>query len=845
MRKEFLTVLVATAVCALPSGAKPRAEVAMRHTVDGLLSPEANMVKAVSSDCYRVYENPNGGFVVLSTDDLLPDILAYSPCGNLSGDATSKNPGLLWWLRAVEEASRDIVKGNRKHAPIKPDTDRFAERIAPMITAQWGQEEPFFNFCPVGSSAGSMGGIQEHCLTGCVATAIAQIMHYHKFPEHGQNYHLIYFPFGDTSGQKLEVDFSESYYDWNNMLDSYQKGYSEEEANAVALLMYDCGVASNMVYRTTGSAAFTKDAAEGLVKYFGYASTTTVENRVNYTDAEWMDKVYAELNAGRPIFYGANDVAAGGHAFVIDGYNSDGMVHVNWGWEGKDNGYYDISILNPGSYQFSMNQDAIMGIVPDKVMETIKENLSFTEPGSLAAYFGADERMRVKELAVSGPLNSDDIRSLREMAGVDADGNPTDGILKTLDLSEATIMAGGEPYFTAGNLSTSDDRIGDFMFAGCRALQFLKLPGSVKSIGDGAFLDCMGLKELEIPLDGEREYIREGNLLFNPSKTELICALPFDVTAFYEMPATLKNIRKHAFHGASKLVNIILPSGLLGIGESGFEGCRSLRQIKLFAVEPPVAAHDAFKDVTKHGCVVMVRAGSKGSYEKAEGWCEFKGTYMVESYPINFDNIQEFGTTIKVTNAYKIYGDPNPAKFGYKITGDKLSGGTPVMTCDADEFSPVGEYVILIERGTITDEAVDFEDGILFVMPAMLTVMADDAVREQGQPNPEFTMTFDGFRNGEDESVIDEFPVVTTLADESSPIGDYTLFVSGGSALNYDFDFYNGVLHVTEAAAVGSMKAETVSGSLYDIYGRRLPEGSRPISGIYILDGKKIIIKQQ
>ena len=882
-------------LCASPA---PRTQKQLQHTADSLLiAPSSSLLAPRTSynaprkkgapsgpvsrcitatKTYAIYASDDTtSLVVLSTDDLLPEVLAYIPrtshlvpltSSYLVPHTSKKRSPLSWWLQAIDEAASAIIKSGKQFSPIKPDTDRFPEAVPELVTAKWGQEEPYSNLCPYGTSTGSMGEtVQGHCLTGCVATALAQIMFYHRFPQHGQSYHSIYYPAGDVTGQKLEVDFSESYYDWDNMLPSYRSSdssvssgsaaYNEQQALAVAKLMYDCGVASNMIYRPTASAALTTDAAEGLVKYFGYATTTTKEDRDNYSDQQWMDKVFTELAEGRPIFYGANDVAQGGHAFVIDGYNADGLVHVNWGWYGDDNGYFDISLLNPRTYQFSMNQDAIMGIKPDHVLETIKENISLTAPGELSNRYNDEELLRVKELTISGPLNDDDIRTLRFMAGSDDEMQPTQGILKYLDLTNATILSDITPL----------------MFAHCTALQTLRLPSSTISIGDGAFIGCTRLQELTIPEGDDKEYRLDGNLIYNADKTELIAALPYDQTAYYVMPQGLTAIHDYAFYEATKLVGVEMPNSVTAIGQQAFRGCASLRQLKLFAVEPPVVGSECFRDVVKRACTIIVRAGSKAKYEAAEGWRDFKGTYMNDTQPINFDNIKEFGTTIKVTNAYREYGEANPSRYGYKVTGDALSGGVPELTCDADEFSPVGEYPIHITAGSITDEAVDYVDGTLFVLPALLTVTANDAERPAYQHNPEFTVSYEGWRNDEDESVLDELPIVTTTATWQSPAGEYPLTVSGGAAHNYEMEYIPGTLTITDApiptgvVAIdnGQLKIDNYGqltidnyGSVYDLQGRLISRGYEVPSmkkGVYIVrsaegrlqgkNGKKIIIK--
>jgi len=230
-----------------------------------------------------------------------------------------------------------------------------------------------------------------------------------------------------------------------------------------------------------------------------------------------------------------------------------------------------------------------------------------------------------------------------------------------------------------------------------------------------------------------------------------------------------------------------------------------------------------------------------------------------------------------VTNAYREYGEANPSRYGYKVTGDALSGGVPELTCDADEFSPVGEYPIHITAGSITDEAVDYVDGTLFVLPALLTVTANDAERPAYQHNPEFTVSYEGWRNDEDESVLDELPIVTTTATWQSPAGEYPLTVSGGAAHNYEMEYIPGTLTITDApiptgvvAIDNGQLTNDNYGSVYDLQGRLVSRGyegtwvrgyensnnahegnlapshhSTPApsmkNGIYIINGKKYI----
>ena len=204
-----------------------------------------------------------------------------------------------------------------------------------MVTTLWGQQSPYNKLLP--------NTKKGHIITGCVATATAQVLNYFKYPLRGVGSRTLYYPANDTSGDAIVADFGNTTYDWANMKDDYSGTYTEAEANAVATLMLHCGVASNMEYGTAnvGSSAFMTDCAEGLRNYFGFAEAEHV-SRADYTTAQWMDIVFTELSNGHPLIYGGVSPGSmgvdAGHAFVIDGYNKDGLVSVNWGWNGDVNG---------------------------------------------------------------------------------------------------------------------------------------------------------------------------------------------------------------------------------------------------------------------------------------------------------------------------------------------------------------------------------------------------------------------------------------------------------------------------------------------------------------------------
>ena len=196
---------------------------------------------------------------------------------------------------------------------------------------------------------------------------MAQVMRYYQWPLKGTGS----YSYTDGNNGTLTADFSNTTYDWSNMLESYTSGSISKQDSAVATLMYHCGVAVSMTYSTTGSSATLSDAATALKNYFGYDTDLNIYTRDFYKSSDWMSMIKTELDNARPVLYGGSTGTAG-HAFVCDGYDSNNLFHINWGWSGYYNGYFELSILNPpptGSTTttggFSQGQQIITGIKKD------------------------------------------------------------------------------------------------------------------------------------------------------------------------------------------------------------------------------------------------------------------------------------------------------------------------------------------------------------------------------------------------------------------------------------------------------------------------------------------------
>ena len=350
-------------------------------------------------------------FVLMSADDCVQPILGYSLTGRFDFENMPDNKR-AWiqgysneiryavdnQLRASSEVTqqwRDLVEGN-------PNAGRAITAVAPLIQTQWDQGDPYNLLCPGGS------------VTGCVATAMAQIMKYWNYPEHGIGSHSYSHP---TYGE-LSADFQSTIYDWNNMINSYYGSSTYAQKMAVATLMYHCGVSVNMNYSPTASGAGNTIVAEALKNYFNYSSDVVFRVRSEYTDNDWIVMLKNDLNLSRPIWY-CGSGSGGGHAFVFDGYNSNNYFHVNWGWGGYCDEYYVVNNLNPGpggigsgnNGIYNDNQGAVFGIRPSECTANAPVNLTYSQNGrnvtlSWSAATGASSYLVYRNNSFVGEVSS-------------------------------------------------------------------------------------------------------------------------------------------------------------------------------------------------------------------------------------------------------------------------------------------------------------------------------------------------------------------------------------------------------------------------------------------------------
>lgn len=336
---------------------------------------EGDSVSKTYLPFYCLADSIDGRAILISGDLRMETILGVT---DMLPQADSNLPSPM--LDLIELYTKEYIFLQENNPQIEKDalTAVAAPDVSPLLATQWGQGSPFNDLCP------------NNYPSGCVATAMAQIMNYHQFPESG------YGSFSYTSRSKrlrLSCDFASITFDWQNMVDKYDSKSNSRQRQAVASLLYACGVSVSMDYDKGGSGAYDLDVPYALINYFGYNANVVCLQRDYYSREEWLDRLYTELEANRPILYCGSDSREGGHAFIVDGCrSSDNKVHVNWGWNGEFDGYYVLSSLNPNHYRFSTNQSMINNFAPSiigthedifyaskfEIKGTIKDNSKLT-----------------------------------------------------------------------------------------------------------------------------------------------------------------------------------------------------------------------------------------------------------------------------------------------------------------------------------------------------------------------------------------------------------------------------------------------------------------------------------
>ena len=365
---------------------------------------------------YYIYNRgTNAGFVIIAGDDELTPYIGYATTGRFVVEDMPEQ--LVAFLKACQERINELASSISYHQALQPTRPSASEptEVKPLLgNIQWNQSAPWNNQTPVVNG--------EHTPVGCVATAYTQVMRYHQWPTQGEG---TFSYTEERSDRQHSVDYGSTTYDWANMPERYDdpSQATEAETKALSTLAYHAGVAVKMMYAPGGSGTYTPLVARALRDHFRYDKRVSFKNRANYTQATWEQLLRKELIAARPIVYSGNG-SGGGHAFVCDGYDAEGLFHINWGWGGMSDGYFNLNYLVPSDLGigggagggFSLGQGAVIGIMPDRtgdsqrtmssVVTTWRFNMRFDE-GTLDAtanyeVFLADEATPYNDLITYG-----------------------------------------------------------------------------------------------------------------------------------------------------------------------------------------------------------------------------------------------------------------------------------------------------------------------------------------------------------------------------------------------------------------------------------------------------------
>ena len=471
-----------------------------------LVHSEPSLAQPQATD-YYVFDD-GIGFVVVSGDDRAQSVLAY---GDGRFDMANQPCNLRWMLEHYKTQMEYLYT----HPAAQVERSFTSSTVVePLLSCTWWQVTPYYNQCPKYHG--------EYCATGCIATAMAQVMYYWKFPDS-----LPALPAYTSFTNRIPVPaLPGTTLDWDNMLDGYHQQYTVTQGEAVATLMRYCGQGTSMDYGTDGSGSGCWNQLVAM-QVFGYNLSAQLLHRDDYGTDEWNALMLEDLAEGVPILYsGYGD--EGGHAFVVDGFDGS-RYHINWGWEGSGNGYFALDAFTVGHWDFSFGQEMQHRLYPENY---------------------------------TGPWDLD-----------------VDGVCYRLTGNEATVTY-RKPTFnsyqgqveipaqvTRGGVTYTVTAVGNNAFRGCSELTGVTLPSTIRHIGKYAFKDCVNLTRLALPKDVVT--IDYAALQGCTSLSSLT------------LGSSLEEIGYYAFDGCGSIKRLTIPCSIRSIGNCAFMGCGGLSNVTI------------------------------------------------------------------------------------------------------------------------------------------------------------------------------------------------------------------------------------------------------------------------
>lgn len=519
-----------------------------------------------SAPTLYVFETQQGGYVIASADERAYPVLGYSEDGTFSEDTLN-----CCMKYILEQYSRQIEDARKQNLPryVQALENDTRQNIEPLITCEWSQREPFNNLCPITSTGG-------HSVTGCTATAMAQIMYYHKWPEQGVGTHS--YTWHNTN---LSADFGNTTYRWDLMKDRYDEDLNDPE-DAVATLMYHCGISADMNYAfySSDNGSSASLSAESFEKYFNYSSI------IEKIESDLENKIYDELIHQRPVPISGYPLEGDGHSYICDGYRTDGYFHFNLGWGPYGNNNY-FKMTSVSGYN---SERAIIKILPKN--HEIKDtygNIYVGVGGEACLMKGIDIKLRVlnipsqvkstdgtiypvTEISSRALLNCNQISNITMPNAVKKIGDYAFSCcysLTKITFPNSLTSIGRNAFdfcnITSVTIPNSVTTIGKNAFYGCGELISITIPNSVTSIGEGAFNRCYKLTDVTIP---ESVNKIKGYTFYECKGLKSI-----------SIPNSVTSIGDYAFNGCTGLRNITILNSVTDIGGGAFSGCESLTSI--------------------------------------------------------------------------------------------------------------------------------------------------------------------------------------------------------------------------------------------------------------------------
>lgn len=572
------------------------------------------------ADYYVLNASDGSAFVIVAGDDRAGDVLAY---GQGSIDMAQLPCNCRWWLEQYRCQMEYLIA----HPAMRSDSPLSAENdivVAPLLSCQWNQTRPYNLQCPLVNGT--------HCVTGCVATAMAQVMYYWRFPDD-----LPALPAYTTSTLKMAVpELPPVQLMWQDMLDKYiYNSYTEAQGDAVATLMRYCGQSCKMDYNTGQSGAYSWNMTAAL-KMFGYNPNMTDLMRYNYGDSAWQELILEELTASRPILYhGQNNAVDTGHAFVIDGYDGN-RYHVNWGWGGLADGYFVLNSFARGlndrhSMLFQCFPLGVDGVKPAHDFEAgglyykitgrsarvsyppglEKYSGHVTIPASVAhdgveypvieigpsafadcpgltsvsigpAVTSIDDEAFARSFSLRRVEFPTSVQRVHHLAFADCSSLDTVDIVSLEAWCKIDFMDDEAcPMTSAHHLRLNGEEITHLvipdgvtavsanLFRNCRSIVSVLMPPSVKSIGSYAFCNCESLKTIQI-----------GDSVKSLGYSAMAGCVALQSVV---LPDELVRIDRYAFRGCRWLTEIVIPDKVTFIGSYAFKDCKRIERLTLGA----------------------------------------------------------------------------------------------------------------------------------------------------------------------------------------------------------------------------------------------------------------------